>query len=131
MIHGKALTIKGIATLIVLYLVLGLGYEVSFINVLLMTVILGVVSYALGDLYILPKTSNMTATMVDFGLAFLVVFLLGMGLTDLASGTLAGAALIVALIMAIGEYFFHIYFLKKEALAKAIEHHLINKIIGY
>lgn len=114
MIHGKALTIKGIATLIVLYLVLGLGYEVSFINVLLMTVILGVVSYALGDLYILPKTSNMTATMADFGLAFLLVFLLGMGLTDLASGTLAGAALIVALIMAIGEYFFHIYFLKKE-----------------
>ncbi|WP_010649904.1 DUF2512 family protein [Oceanobacillus massiliensis] len=114
MVHGKALAIKGVMTLVVLYLVLGLGFEMSFGNVFLITLILGIVSYAVGDLYILPKTSNMTATTADLGLAFLVIWLLGMALTDMAAGTLAGAAIISALIMAIGEYFFHIYILKKN-----------------
>ncbi|WP_067725139.1 DUF2512 family protein [Oceanobacillus damuensis] len=112
--HGKAIAVKGIMTLVVLYLVLGLGFGISFWNVLLLTVILGVISYALGDLYILPKTSNMTATGADLGMAFLVLWLLGIPLTGLDAGTMAGAAIISALIMAIGEYFFHEYIRKKD-----------------
>lgn len=111
--HGKALAIKGLMTILVLYLILGLGYGFSFGNVLLITVILGVLSYWLGDLTILPRTSNGTATMADLGMAFLVIWLLGMGLSNLSVGTLAGAAIISAAILALGEYFFHQYILRK------------------
>ncbi|KYD05698.1 DUF2512 family protein [Bacillus atrophaeus] len=115
MVHVKALAIKGIMTIIVLYLVLGLGFNFTFGDTLLMTIVLGVVSYLLGDLYVLPKWNNMIATVADFGLAFLVVWLMGMPLSmGLSPGMLALAALIAAIVMAIGEYFFHFYMMSKE-----------------
>ncbi|MCY8934218.1 YndM family protein [Bacillus atrophaeus] len=115
MVHVKALAIKGIMTLIVLYLVLGLGFNFTFGDTLLMTIVLGVVSYLLGDLYVLPKWNNMIATVADFGLAFLVVWLMGMPLSmGLSPGMLALAALFTAIVMAIGEYFFHFYMMSKE-----------------
>ncbi|ASS69753.1 DUF2512 family protein [Bacillus atrophaeus] len=115
MVHVKALAIKGIMTIIVLYLVLGLGFNFTFGDTLLMTIVLGVVSYLLGDLYVLPKWNNMIATLADFGLAFLVVWLMGMPLSmGLSPGMLALAALFAAIVMAIGEYFFHFYMMSKE-----------------
>ncbi|MCG8397999.1 YndM family protein [Bacillus atrophaeus] len=115
MVHVKALAIKGIMTLIVLYLVLGLGFNFTFGDTLLMTIVLGVISYLLGDLYVLPKWNNMIATLADFGLAFLVVWLMGMPLSmGLSPGMLALAALFAAIVMAIGEYFFHFYMMSKE-----------------
>ncbi|ADP34905.1 DUF2512 domain-containing protein [Bacillus atrophaeus] len=115
MVHVKALAIKGIMTIIVLYLVLGLGFNFTFGDTLLMTIVLGVVSYLLGDLYVLPKWNNMIATVADFGLAFLVVWLMGMPLSmGLSPGMLALAALFAAIVMAIGEYFFHFYMMSKE-----------------
>lgn len=41
MTHVKALAIKGIMTIIVLYLVLGLGFGFTFGDTLLMTLVLG------------------------------------------------------------------------------------------
>lgn len=81
MTHVKALAIKGIMTIIVLYLVLGLGFGFTFGDTLLMTIVLGVISYLLGDLYVLPRWNNMIATLADFGLAFLVIWLMGMPLS--------------------------------------------------
>ncbi|PJN85301.1 DUF2512 family protein, partial [Bacillus velezensis] len=52
--HIKALAIKGIMTIIILYLILGLGFRFTFGDVLLMTIVLGAVSYFTGDLYVLP-----------------------------------------------------------------------------
>ncbi|MDS9999068.1 DUF2512 family protein [Bacillus atrophaeus] len=115
MVHVKALAIKGIMSIIVLYLVLGLGFNFTFGDTLLMTIVLGVVSYLLGDLYVLPKWNNMIATVADFGLAFFVVWLMGMPLSmGLSPGMLALAALFAAIVMAIGEYFFHFYMMSKE-----------------
>ena len=101
MTHVKALAIKGIMTIIVLYLVLGLGFGFTFGDTLLMTIVLGVISYLLGDLYVLPRWNNMIATLADFGLAFLVIWLMGMPLS-------------LGIVMAIGEYCFHFYMMSKE-----------------
>ncbi|MCF6410044.1 DUF2512 family protein [Pseudalkalibacillus salsuginis] len=114
MVHVKALAIKGAMTLPILYLILGLGYGISFINVVILTVILGAVSYILGDLYVLPKTTNMKATMADLGLTFVVVWVVGIMITGLQTGTMAGAAAITAAVIATGEHFFHFYILRKE-----------------
>ncbi|MFC3038680.1 YndM family protein [Virgibacillus xinjiangensis] len=107
--HGKALLIKGLLTLVALYLVLGIGYGMSFWNVLIITVVLGAISYFAGDLGVLPKNGNMMATMSDLGLTFVVVWLLGMALSSIAWESMAVAAIISALVIAGAEYFFHIY----------------------
>lgn len=53
--HIKALAIKGIMTIIILYLILGLGFRFTFGDVPLMTIVLGAVSYFTGDLYVFAK----------------------------------------------------------------------------
>lgn len=104
--HVKALAIKGIMTIVILYLVLGLGFGFSFGHTLLITVVLGAVSYLLGDLFILPKTSNITATLADLGVAFLVVWLLSRTM-GVEGGPSALAAFFAAVAMSVGEYIFH------------------------
>ncbi|SFJ80165.1 Protein of unknown function [Halobacillus dabanensis] len=106
--HVKALAIKSVLTLIVLYLVLGIGYGASFGGVLLLTLVLGAISYLSGDLFILPKTNNLPATIADLGLTFLVVWAAASWFMSIDGSALL-AALISAVIIAIAEYGFHIY----------------------
>jgi hypothetical protein len=110
--HGKALLIKGLLTLVVLYLVLGLGFGMSFVNVLITTIVLGAISYLVGGLGVLPKNGNMVATISDLGLALVVVWIMGIMLSGIDMGSMAGAALISAVILAVGEYFFHHYIMR-------------------
>ncbi|ASB91256.1 MULTISPECIES: DUF2512 family protein [Bacillus] len=111
--HAKALSIKGIMTIVVLYLVLGLGFGFTFGNILLITVVLGAVSYLLGDLFILPKTNNITATLADVGVAFLTVWLMALAM-GAAADTAVSAAFFAAVAMAVGEYMFHFYMMNKN-----------------
>lgn len=106
--HVKALAVKGIMTLVFLYVILGFGFGLSFWDVFVITVVLGGIAY-LGDILILPKITNIMATVADLGIAFFLVWLLGMALAPIAPGTMAGAAAISAIAIAVGEYFFHIY----------------------
>lgn len=105
--HMKALLIKFISSLVLLYIVLGLFYDMSFSNVFLITLVLGVASYVIGDMFILPRTNNTMATIADFGLAFLVIWLMGESLTY--GDSLVTPALIAAAGVALFEYFFHKY----------------------
>ena len=110
--HGKALAIKGVMTFVILLLILGLMFGMSLGNVLLTTVVLVIISYLVGDLFILPKTNNTVATLSDIGLAFLVIWLFSMTISSMGIGTLAGGAIISAVVLAVGEYFFHDYLLR-------------------
>ncbi|MCE7794415.1 YndM family protein [Salipaludibacillus sp. CUR1] len=111
--HGKPIAIKGVTTLAVLYVVLGLGYQVSFGIVLLMTVVLGAVSYIAGDLALLPKTNNIIATASDAVLSFLVIWLIGMAF-GLPGAALAVPALIATAILGAFEFYYHLYIANKE-----------------
>ncbi|RYL87583.1 DUF2512 family protein [Sporolactobacillus sp. THM7-4] len=105
--HIKALLIKFIATLILLYIVLGLGYHASFGDIFLTALVLGVIAYIIGDLLILPNSSNTVATVSDFVIALIIVWLM--------IGTMTGinapfvASLISAILVGIFEYMFHKY----------------------
>lgn len=119
--HVKALSIKGVMTLVVLWLVLGMGYDMSFWPMILVTtIVLGLVSYLAGDLGILPAAGNIMATISDLVLSFLVIWLLGLLMTDIDGSTVAVAAIISAVIIAIGEYLFHIYMLKSGPIAERV-----------
>jgi hypothetical protein len=108
--HAKAILIKGIMTFAVLLLIFGSYTGVG--EILLLTIVLGAVSYLAGDLFILPKTSNLTATLADLVLSFLVIWGMGMMLFD-HPGSLVGAALFASVLIASGEWFFHSYLADK------------------
>lgn len=105
--HLKAMAVKFIATLALLYIILGLYYGMTFGTVFLISLILGVISYIVGDLGILPRTSNTVATIADFGLSLAVIWLMVSLLTE--SRNAFTMALIPALGITVFEYLFHKY----------------------
>lgn len=116
--HVKALLIKAVMTLAVLWVVLGAGYGMDFWPMIpVVMIVLGVISYFAGDLGILPAAGNMVATISDLVLTFIVVWLLGLLMTDISGATVVVAALISAVVIAVGEYLFHIYMLKSGPVA--------------
>ncbi|HAQ06677.1 MAG TPA: hypothetical protein DCR24_03795 [Bacillus bacterium] len=110
--HVKALLVKSIMTFAVLFLILGFGFSAGIGDLLITTLVLGAAGYLAGDLFLLPKTSNMIATVSDFILSFLVIWGMGLMLFDQTENLLAGA-LFAAFLLAGGEWFFHSYMANK------------------
>ncbi|WP_431800968.1 YndM family protein [Halobacillus andaensis] len=105
--HAKYMAAKFIGCLALLFLILGVGYEMSFGNVFLITLVLGVLSYVIGDMMILPRTSNTVATISDFVLAFVVIYFMSDALT--VAGDIFTASLLSAIGVAVFELIFHKY----------------------
>lgn len=103
--HLKAIVVKFLSSLVLLYIILGLMYNMSLTNVFLISLALALTSYIIGDLFLLPRTNNTIATLADFGFAFMVIWILGESLTY--GDSLIVASLISAAGVALFEYFFH------------------------
>lgn len=95
-------------TLAALWLVLGMFYGVEFDDILTTSIVLTGASLVIGDFLILPRFENMSATIADFFLSFLVILAFGSLLFE-GPIALITASLITALVLAIGELFFHQY----------------------
>lgn len=106
--HVKALIIKFIMCTAILLIVLGGFYGVSFADILILSVILTALAYVVGDLYILPRFENWGASIADFGLSLIGIWFLGSYLFE-PNIPLATAAVLSALLITVGEYFFHKY----------------------
>ncbi|MDU0812696.1 hypothetical protein CHH79_00345 [Bacillus siamensis] len=106
--HVIAFASKTALTLALLYIVLDLMYQVTFLNVLFITLILSLVTYFLGDCMILPRTSNFTAVAADFGISFIIlwIFLMNIGGFNVSP---AAASVISAFCLSVFEAFFHRY----------------------
>lgn len=110
----KLMGTKFVISLAILYIILGIGFDVSFGNVFLITLVLGVVSYVLGDRMLLSKTNNMTATIADFVLAFVVIYFMTDALTT--GNDVFEATIYSAISLTIFEYFFH------KSVARTLDH---------
>lgn len=117
----EALLIKFAMIFAVLFVILGLVYGVELFEIFVLSLIITIVGFA-GDLIIYPKTSNRVATGGDFVIVFLLVWLLGMWLIDTPDFSLIMAALFTAVIVAAGEWFFHIYLTKRVWEQKETSH---------
>ncbi|WP_010098673.1 YndM family protein [Ornithinibacillus scapharcae] len=111
--HVIPLLIKFVLITAVLWVVLGIFYNVSIGDIFLTSIILSVVSY-LADVFVLPNVSNFWATIGDFGLTFLGVWLLGQLFIG-ENTNLADASLISAFFIALGEILYHRYMKRKFA----------------
>ncbi len=105
--HVRALIIKFVATLALLYIILGLIYGMTFGEVLLISAVLGVAAYFIGDRLILPRTNNIVATIADFLLAWMIIYWFAEGLT--VDDNAYTASLIAAAGVGLFEIFFHRY----------------------
>lgn len=131
--HIKALILKFIMIAVVLLVILTGIYDTEIEKTLLISLVLTLIAYVLGDLMFFRKTGdresndktgnnhssshdrhedhkkrNMMATIADIILSFLVIWLMGDAMIENAED-IVQAALISALVIGVGEWFFHKY----------------------
>ena len=114
--HLLALALKFVMVTAVLLIVLTLLFDVPFVDTLLISLALTALSYAMGDIMIFlnagspenQSTRNTIATVSDFVMAFLAIWLIGWLLTG-QNIEMVTPALVSALVLSAGEWFFHLY----------------------
>jgi Protein of unknown function (DUF2512) len=105
--HVKTFSIKFAATFVILYLILAGIDGITVGDVFLMSIVLGALAYVVGDLFLLPRTSNTIAAMADLGLAFVVIYFMSDGMTD--GGPYLTRSILASLGLMVFEFFFHRY----------------------
>lgn len=104
----RSLIIKFIMILAIFSIVFGSFYGVSIGDILSISLILTMGSYLIGDLYILPMFGNIAATLADFGIVYFGSWLIGAAIIEKPI-SVGSASFFSALLIAIGEAFFHRY----------------------
>ena len=110
--HLSALIIKTGMVALVLWLILSGVYNYSVGGTFLLSLLIVVISYVVGDMGILRFSNNIVATLADLGLTTLAIWLIGPLIYGI--GVPFWAAFLSALIIGIGEWFFH------KAVAKGV-----------
>ncbi|QDH21239.1 DUF2512 family protein [Saccharibacillus brassicae] len=83
--------------------------EADFVSALIVTVILGALAYVLGDMLILPAAGNTAATLGDAALTYVVLW----AASSMLDWNLSYFDMfVVALVVGIFEFFFHIWLLQ-------------------
>lgn len=106
-----ALIIKFILVTAVLYIVNGLFYGWSLTDIVITSTMVTLISFFLGDLYILPATSNAFATISDFVMNFLTIWIMGHALIDEPISIVQESFISTIIITAV-EWLFHKYLVK-------------------
>jgi len=89
-------------------IILPLFAQISSGQAILIAVVLTVAAYLLGDLMVLPRYGNTTATVLDVVLAAVVIGLSDWMINGFVTLTPAGWVLFLG-VLAIGEWLFHKY----------------------
>lgn len=131
--HVKAIAIKFVMILAVLMFIHTIIFDGSFTSTLIISIVLTLAAYLLGDLVIFRKAGNdanrnndqykrnIIGTGSDLVVAFLIIWLLG-ELLFKDDINIVGAAVISTLIIGFGEWVFHIY-LDKNVFPEKSEHY--------
>ncbi|KZL91780.1 DUF2512 family protein [Clostridium magnum] len=105
--HITALLIKFVMTAIVLEIVLYMLTELRFTSILYIAAAVTILAYIIGDLLILRATNNTVATIADVGLALATIYMFNF-LWNATTISFTNA-LICAVVIGVGELFFHKY----------------------
>lgn len=122
MMHVWALLIKFAAIGTTLFSFLSIFNTASLTTILVISVLTTVVSYFAGDLYILPKFGNFIASVGDFGLSFLIIWIIS-AFTIESSASLLAVSFFSALTIAGVEALFHLY-VNNHILSNSAESYL-------
>jgi hypothetical protein len=105
--------------LVVTFIAAWIAFTLIDLNSIMMITVVAVIgtalNYLIGDLVILPSTGNITASVADGVLSAAAAYVV-----DLFSNNFNASAtgqIIFAAIIAVAEYFYHIYLIKDEKVA--------------
>lgn len=119
----EAFVIKFAMVFAVLFLIFGLVYGTEVMEIFLIGLVVSVVGF-IGYLIIYPRTSNKVATGGDLVLVFVLAWLLAIVWIENPDFSLVMASIYSAIIIAAGEWFFHIYLSKRVFKDKETSHTL-------
>lgn len=109
--HIYALMIKFVIVALMLWIVLSITTNLSFADIIYLSVAVTVIAYVIGDLLILSATNNVIATIADLVIALVTIYLYNYLLaTQMIS---FWDALIAAVVLGVDEWFFHRYVSRK------------------
>lgn len=102
-----AIILKFIVVLVLLEIILSLMTALSVAQILVISAVVTIISYVIGDLLILAVSSNTVATLSDAVLAFLSIWLFNY--VPYYGGITVGDAVVCAVVLGVVEIFFHKY----------------------
>lgn len=105
--HIVALIVKYLFLLAINAVVLTSVTDATFGQAAVVALVMTVLLYLLGDLFVLPTMGNMSAVIADSGLALVIAWLAPV--YTMISGVTFGQALVIGLLVGVAEYFFHSY----------------------
>ncbi|NLJ56221.1 MAG: DUF2512 family protein [Firmicutes bacterium] len=108
----RALLFKFLMTLIITGIALGIIAGNAFKWVILVAILGTVIDYLAGDLLILPRVGSLIGAIINGGLAALIAIAVAMAAPAFTATTFS--VLVFAVLIAVGEYFFHQYLLKAD-----------------
>lgn len=121
--YVEAIIMKFLMVFIALFLVLGLFFGVGLWPIFLVSLAVTVLGF-IGDLIVYPRTTNMKASIGDLVLVFVVVWIMLALLIDNPDFSFFWASLFSAILIAVGEWFYHIYLTKRTFGKKTTSHTL-------
>ncbi|MCM3021828.1 DUF2512 family protein [Heyndrickxia ginsengihumi] len=107
--NSKPLAIKLIGNLLILFLTLGIVFDMPFYSIMLITLTFGLISYFLIDIGMLPNINQWFTFICDLGLAFSIIW----GLTSFFPHNHLSSlyiSMLSAVTISFFEYYFHQYF---------------------
>ena len=118
--HIKALAIKFLMIAVVLGIILTGVYDMEFGDTLLISFVLTLLAYVVGDLGIFQNAGsrtdqnkrNIIATVSDVLLAAIVIYFMGQNFMQ-DNDNVVTAAIVSAVVIGLGEWFFHKYIDKR------------------
>lgn len=114
-----ALLIKFIMTLGATWIVFSLFNVNTFSFVLIVAIAGTILNYLIGDLLILRAFGNVIAALSDAILAVLIAYIVGIYSYDFTATTTN--FIVFGIIVAVAEYFFHLYLLNNDEIAPNTE----------
>ncbi|WP_010529180.1 DUF2512 family protein [Lentibacillus jeotgali] len=108
MVYLKTLGIKAIAIGITVFSLFGIFYNADVVNLFWISILTTGISFLIGDLFVLRRFGNITASIADFPLAFLSLWALG-GLLIEASIPIVTTSVMGAFFITCCEPFIHTY----------------------
>lgn len=127
--HVKAIVIKYVMIAVVLSIILTGIFRLEFSDTLLISFVLTLLAYIIGDLGIFQnagdpsehKKRNLIATFSDVILAAIVIYFMGQNVTD-NNDNLLTAAIVSAIVIGLGEWFYHKYLDKQVFNREEVYH---------
>lgn len=105
--HIIALVVKYVMVASVLEIILGIFTNLSILEILIISLTITIMTYIIGDLLIFSIFNNSVAAVADAGLCWLIIYLFNYVWPIRYISLLS--ALSAAVIVGIGEIFFHMY----------------------